>query len=182
MSPQAGAERWAYVALGSNLSSVFGAPKDTVQSAVLSLSALTVAPLRVSSLWQSAPLDCPPGSPHFVNAVVALQPRRDWDARQLLEALQELEKAYGRQPAAERNAPRPLDLDIIDFAGQQSQAPELQLPHPRATQRLFVLLPLAEVAPTLVLPGQQQPVSHLLEALQEKSEGVEQAQAFTRLD
>jgi len=172
--------RWAYVALGSNLDSVFGDPKATVQSAILSLSALSVAPMRASSLWHSTPQDCPAGSPDFINAVVALRPRSDWDAGRLLQTLQAIELAYGRVPASEPNAPRPLDLDIIDFDGAHLDAEHLQLPHPRASQRLFVLLPLAEIAPGLRLAGQDRPVAELAaELLQAMPDDA--GAGFTRL-
>jgi 2-amino-4-hydroxy-6-hydroxymethyldihydropteridine diphosphokinase len=79
--------------------------------------------------------------------------------------LQALEKEFGRQPKEVLNEPRPLDLDLISFGRERRGAENLALPHPRAHQRCFVLQPLAEIAPDLVLPGQSQTVAQLLSQL-----------------
>lgn len=122
-----------------------------------------------SSLWQTAPVDCPPGSPKFVNAVVALVPLNGETPESLLAKLQALEKDFGRTPKKILNEPRPLDLDLIAFGGETRNAPDLILPHPRAHLRRFVLQPLREIAPDLVLPGQDKSVSDLLCDLPELS-------------
>ena len=83
----------------------------------------------------------------------------------LLAKLQSLEKEFGRKPKPERNAPRPLDLDLIAFGGETRATPELTLPHPRVAQRRFVLLPLSEIAPDLVLPGEKLTVDELFDRL-----------------
>ncbi len=151
----------AIVALGSNL----GNAEANIRQAMDRLQELANAPLLCSSLWESAPVDCPPGSPAFVNAVVALSPLPDETPESLLRKLQALERSFGRQAKKLLNEPRPLDLDLIAFAAQVRQTSELTLPHPRAHQRRFVLEPLREIAPELVLPGQQQTVAELLELL-----------------
>jgi 2-amino-4-hydroxy-6-hydroxymethyldihydropteridine diphosphokinase len=152
----------AYVAIGSNL----GDPVRNVRAAIARLAELSAAPLRVSSLWRSAPVDCPPGSPPFVNAAVALAPRPGETPESLLAKLQALEREFGRRPKQIANEPRPLDLDLIAFGRETRGAPELTLPHPRAHQRRFVLQPLSEIAPELVLPGQTRTVAQLLAALE----------------
>lgn len=151
----------AVVALGSNL----GDSARIVRRAMAQLQTLSDHPILKSSLWDSAPVDCPPGSPRFVNAVVGLIPRADETPETLLAKLQALERQYGRTPKAVRNAPRVLDLDLIAFRTEQRASPHLTLPHPRASQRRFVLQPLAEIAPDLVLPGQTASVATLLEQL-----------------
>jgi len=83
----------------------------------------------------------------------------------LLKKLQALEKEFGRQPKVIHNDPRPLDLDLIAFGGEIRTTPDLILPHPRASQRRFVLQPLSEIAPELVLPGQMKTVAQLLAGL-----------------
>mgnify|MGYP003799721551 CR=1 FL=1 len=129
------------------------------------LAALSVDPPRCSSLWQTTPVDCPPGSPPFLNAVAMLAPLDGEMPETLLDKLQALEQEFGRQPAMVRNEPRPLDLDLIAFAQETRATPRLVLPHPRAHRRRFVLAPLAEVAPDLILPGQTERVRELLDSL-----------------
>jgi 2-amino-4-hydroxy-6-hydroxymethyldihydropteridine diphosphokinase len=129
------------------------------------LQELSDQPLARSSLLETKPVDCPPGSPNFVNAVVALIPRRGETPESLLQKLQKLEKEFGRVPKKILNESRPLDLDIIAFGNEVRATPELTLPHPRAHLRQFVLQPLAELAPNLILPGQSRAVSELLKQL-----------------
>jgi 2-amino-4-hydroxy-6-hydroxymethyldihydropteridine diphosphokinase len=153
--------RWAYIALGSNL----GDPRHSVICAFEQLKELSDEPLLRSSLWETQPVDCPPGSPVFVNAVVGLVPRPNETPESLLAKLQKLEKALGRQPKKILNEPRPLDLDLIAFGAERRATSQLTLPHPRAHLRRFVLQPLSEIAPDLILPGQTKPVAELLEQL-----------------
>ena len=122
-------------------------------------------PLLKSSLWQSTPVDCPPGSPLFVNAAVAFEPLRNETPESLLAKLQALEKEFGRRPKEVLNEPRPLDLDLIAFGNEVRSTPHLTLPHPRAQLRRFVLAPLNEIAPDLILPGQRRSIRDLLAAL-----------------
>lgn len=151
----------ALVALGSNLGNSAG----TIRAAFEQLQKISGTPLRKSSLWQTTPVDCPPGSPPFVNAAVALVPRSDETPESLLQKLQALEKEFGRRPKIILNEPRPLDLDLIAFGNELRNTPELVLPHPRAHLRRFVLQPLSEVAPEFVLPGQSHTIQQLLQSL-----------------
>jgi 2-amino-4-hydroxy-6-hydroxymethyldihydropteridine diphosphokinase len=129
------------------------------------LEELSDGPLLRSSLWQTTPVDCPPGSPPFVNAVVGLVPRPSETPESLLAKLQALEREFGRQPKKVLNEPRPLDLDLIAFAGEVRHGEFLVLPHPRTHERRFVLQPLAEISPELILPGQRRTAAELLEML-----------------
>jgi len=151
----------AIIAIGANL----GDARANVLRAMKRLEEISAAPLRRSSLWQTAPIGCPPGSPPFVNAVVALVPRTGETPESVLAQLQALEKEFGRRPKNVQNEPRPLDLDLIAFGSETRQTRELVLPHSRAHQRRFVLEPLAEIAPELVLPGQEKTVVQLLAEL-----------------
>lgn len=151
----------AYIALGSNL----GRPLQTLFLATARLQEFSDQLLRRSSLHETQPVDCPPGSPRFVNAVVALVPRADETPESLLKKLQLLEQEFGREPKQVQNEPRPLDLDLIAFGTETRNTPELTLPHPRAHVRRFVLEPLAQIAPDLVLPGQTDTVQALLRKL-----------------
>jgi 2-amino-4-hydroxy-6-hydroxymethyldihydropteridine diphosphokinase len=110
-------------------------------------------------------VDCPPGSPPFINAVVGLLPLSDETPQSLLRQLQQLEKEFGRQRGKIRNASRLLDLDLISFGSQIIDSPELVLPHPRAHLRRFVLQPLNQIAPEFILPGQKKTVRELLLSL-----------------
>lgn len=118
-----------------------------------------------SSLWLSTPLDCPEGSPDFVNAVMVLRTLESDQADIWLSRAQELEILQGRKPKVILNEPRPLDVDLIFFRSQISLDPRLTLPHPRATQRRFVLAPLAEGFAECVIPGWGRSVQALLKDL-----------------
>jgi 2-amino-4-hydroxy-6-hydroxymethyldihydropteridine diphosphokinase len=145
----------AFIALGSNL----GDSPHIIREAMARLQSLSDEPIRKSSLWRTSPVDCPPGSPKFVNAVVGLAPRPHETPESLLEELQKLEKEFGRVRKKILNEPRPLDLDLIAFGQEVRKSAPLTLPHPRAHLRRFVLQPLAEIAPDLILPGQTKSVS-----------------------
>jgi 2-amino-4-hydroxy-6-hydroxymethyldihydropteridine diphosphokinase len=151
----------AFVALGSNL----GDSRQVILRAMKRLQELSTEPLLKSSLWQTTPVDCPPGSPAFVNAVVGLTPVPGETPESLLEKLQSLEKEFGRQPKKILNEARPLDLDLIAFGHETRSTPRLVLPHPRARERRFVLQPLSEIAPDFRLPWQAKTVAQLLGSL-----------------
>lgn len=150
-----------FVALGSNM----GDSENILRRAMERLAQFSTIPLLKSSLWQTAPVNCPPGSPPFVNAVAGLTPRPIETPESLLAELVQLEKEFGRTVKKILNEPRRLDLDLIAFGSETRNSPSLILPHPRAYQRRFVLQPLSEIAPNLVLPGQRMTVSELLAAL-----------------
>jgi 2-amino-4-hydroxy-6-hydroxymethyldihydropteridine diphosphokinase len=151
----------AIVALGSNL----GDSQIILERAMDQLEKISDEPLVKSSLWPTAPVDCPPGSPSFLNAAVLMVPQAGETPEMLLAKLLELEKEFGRQPKKVVNEPRPLDLDLIAFGNEIRDTSELTLPHPRAHLRRFVLQPLSEIAPDLVLPGQRKTVAELLSEL-----------------
>ena len=149
------------MALGANL----GDRRGNILRGMKRLEELSAERLLRSALWETAPVDCPPGSPPFVNAVVGLRPRAEEKPETLLRKLKALEREFGRQPKTVLNEPRPLDLDLIAFGRETRATPDLTLPHPRAHVRRFVLQPLSEIAPELVLPGQTQTVAQLLDQL-----------------
>jgi len=147
-----------YVALGSNL----GNPAVTVDEAIDALAALRGSILRaMSSLYRTAPVGISEKlrhQPDFVNAVVVLDTRLA--PHQLLDELFAVEARFGRQRSV-RNAPRTLDLDLLLYGDLVVDDERLTLPHPRMHQRAFVLAPLAEIAPGLVIPDHG-PVETLL--------------------
>src|SRR5690349_19078625 len=120
-----------FVALGSNL----GDSRQTIQRAMERLQSFSILPLLKSSLWQTTPVDCPPGSLPFINAVAGIAPHAHESPESLLAKLQSLEKEFGRQTKIVLNEPRPLDLDIISFGHETRTMQQLTLPHPRAVHR-----------------------------------------------
>ncbi len=151
----------AGISLGSNL----GDRAAHLSAAVESLRQLSTSPATtlVSSFHETRPVDCPPNSPPFLNAAAEI----DWTQppRRLLEHLQKLEAAHGRPAARSTNAPRPLDLDLLYCGDHVIDEPNLILPHPRLTQRSFVLAPLAEICPEFEIPGTSRSVQNLLATL-----------------
>jgi 2-amino-4-hydroxy-6-hydroxymethyldihydropteridine diphosphokinase len=140
-------QRRAHVAFGANL----GDPFAALARALEALAALPDTRLVAhSSCYRSAPLGIVGKQPDYINAVVALDTRLAPQA--LLEALLEIETRGGRTRATAL-APRPIDLDLLLHGDTVLRTPTLTLPHPRLHQRAFVLLPLAEIAPGLVIPG-----------------------------
>lgn len=154
-------ETMALVAIGSNL----GNPVVNVLRAFERLAEISAAPVRRASLWKSTPVDCPPGSPPFVNSAAVLVPLPGETPESLLANLQQIELDSGRRRTDVINAPRTLDLDLIAFGTQTRQTRRLVLPHPRAHLRRFVLQPLAEIVPDFVLPGQNRSIAVLLASL-----------------
>jgi len=142
-NPKLETARLAVVALGSNL----GDSTATIQSALAVLERLATGPRFRSSLWRSTPVECPPGSPDFINAVAAFEPHGDETPESLLEKLHAIELQFGRKRTGVVNEARSLDLDLIAFGDERRNTTKLTLPHPRASQRSFVLAPLAEILP-----------------------------------
>jgi 2-amino-4-hydroxy-6-hydroxymethyldihydropteridine diphosphokinase len=151
----------AYIGLGSNL----GDSEMILASVVPRLQAFSTMPVVTSRWMPSKPVNCPPGSPNFLNGVIAIRPFPGETPESLLSKLQALETEFGRVPKTQPNEPRPLDLDLIMFGSERRDSPKLTLPHPRAAQREFVLKPLAEIAPDLCLTGESRSVVELLEKL-----------------
>lgn len=149
----------AYVGVGANLDR----PREQVEQGIAALRALPNTQLTAaSSLYASAPVDAP--GPEYVNAVVALQTSLDPVA--LLQALHGIEARFGRERST-RNAPRPLDLDLLLYGEVRIDRPDLTLPHARLHQRAFVLCPLLEIAPQLVVQGLG-PLSAYLEGVRDQ--------------
>lgn len=147
-----------FIALGSNLDN----PTQHVLKAFDDLAALPHTQLlRCSSLYLTEPLELPsesptPKQPNYINAVAQLT--TTLSPTDLLHALWEIEKAHGRVCDGTRWGPRPLDLDILLYGNLTLETPELTIPHPGMMQRDFVLIPLREIAPDLILPAPVSPV------------------------
>ncbi len=135
----------AFVALGANIAFGDEQPADTLRRAMAALIPLSQHLPILSGIYESDPKDCPPGSPVYLNAVVAILPRDD-EPLALLHKLQAIEQKFGRQRSGIVNESRTLDLDLLAFDGVEMNTPELTLPHPRAHERRFVLQPWLEIA------------------------------------
>jgi 2-amino-4-hydroxy-6-hydroxymethyldihydropteridine diphosphokinase len=149
------------IALGSNL----GDPSAELDAGIVFLQSLsTYGRIRESSRIVTVPVDCPPDSESFLNAVAEIEIESEiMPPHELLKQLQAFELSRGRSPDHEVNAPRPLDLDIIYYGDWVVYEQNLVIPHPYATMRWFVLEPLSHLQPDLILPGQTKTIRQLLE-------------------
>lgn len=142
-------DRTVVIALGSNQ----GESEQMLGDAMKRLRAFAEGKFIESSVWRTKPVDCPVGSPDFLNAVVIMEVGDDLTPAGLLRELQGIEREFGRRPKKILNEPRPLDLDIISFGREVIAEANLVIPHPRAHERRFVLGPLAEILPEFQAPG-----------------------------
>ena len=158
--------RTAYIGMGGNLASSAGAPEATLAAAALRLESLGRLVSR-SSLYSTAPVGFA-AQPRFVNAVVALE--TELSPRELLDHLLAIEQEFGRDRSAGIvNGPRTLDLDILLFGDLVINEPVLKIPHPRLAERAFVLAPLHDIVPQLLVPGCNETMGQLLARLLEAS-------------
>ncbi|MCG3201409.1 MAG: 2-amino-4-hydroxy-6-hydroxymethyldihydropteridine pyrophosphokinase [Gammaproteobacteria bacterium] len=137
----------AFIGLGSNLED----PRRQIRTAIAELDALPYTCVAArSSLYRSDPMG-PPNQPDYINAVAAVDTILTPLA--LLDALMGVERSHGRIRHAERWGPRTLDLDLLVYGDRITSDARLTLPHPGIAERVFVLLPLLEIAPDLEIPG-----------------------------
>ena len=148
----------AGVALGSNV----GERLANLRNARKEIAAMsgTLPPLHCSAIYETEPVDCEKGATKFFNAVIEFG--YAGQAIELRRELAAIERVLGRPAAHERNVSRPIDLDLLYFGEMMIESAELQLPHPRIVEREFVLRPLADIRPDLILPGQTEAVDVLL--------------------
>ena len=119
--------------------------------------------LRQAPVYQTEPVGCPPDSPDFYNTVIEIG--YAGSPHDLLDATQAIEFHLGRTAQPTRNVPREIDVDILYFGEEQIDGEILDLPHPRLTSRRFVLQPLADIRPDLILPGDQVSIAEHLRHL-----------------
>ncbi len=135
----------SYIGLGSNL----GDRRKNIEKALELIKAIpSVKIVKSSSLYESQPQGCPPGSPDFLNSVLKI--KTSLPAPELLRQLRDIENKLGRKRTKQRNAPRGIDLDILLYGRKRINLPRLKIPHPRLKERTFVLKPLKEIAPRII--------------------------------
>lgn len=147
----------AAVALGSNLG-------DRLANLTAARHAIANIPgvnsLAASAVYETEAVDCEPGAPGFLNAVVEFS--YEGEPEELFEELRSIEAGLGRPAEHARNVSRPIDIDLLYFGDIIRRSDRLELPHARIAQRRFVLKPLADIAPQRILPSQEKTVRDLL--------------------
>ncbi len=161
----------AGIALGSNIGDRLSHLRTA--RATIAASPRLQNPLLASAIYETAPVGCPMGADDFLNAVIEIG--YDDEAQTLHRALRGIEARLGRSPEHERNAPRTVDLDLLYFGASLLDTAQLKIPHPRMFDRRFVLQPLADIRPDLVLPSQTRTVAELLHELADTSRVVRAA-------
>lgn len=151
----------AGIALGSNLGDRLGHLREACRQ--IKGLALADGEFRTALIYQTDPKDCPPDSPDFLNTVIEME--YEGSAADLLRDTRKIEQAMGRERREERNAPRVIDLDLLYVGEEQCASEELELPHPRIAERRFVLQPLVDIRPHMVLPGEKVTVAEQLAML-----------------
>ena len=152
-----------FLALGSNK----GDSRAHFEAAVAGLKAGGFEVRQISPYYETAPVDCEPGVPPFLNGAVS----GFWSGtpEELLALCQSLERRAGRPEIHSSRQSRELDLDLILFGDRIIRTPHLTVPHPRASQRAFVLAPLNDLAPETVFPDSGRSVAELFAQLEDKS-------------
>jgi len=156
------------VALGSNigdrLQNLRAARKATSDLANVS------PPILSSAVYETEPVDCEPGAGKFLNAVIEFD--YDGDPARLLEQLIQIEERLGRKQDHPQNVSRTIDLDLLYCGDARINDKRLQLPHPRLHLREFVLRPLADIRPDLILAGQKKTTRELLTEVEQSGEVI----------
>ena len=164
----------AGIALGSNLGNRLLC-LTTARARIFALPEVS-PPLLSSALYETEPVECEPGAEKFLNAVVEIG--YPGASSRLLEELNKIEAALGRPAERARNHSRTIDLDLLYHGARVIDEPRLKLPHPRLHLRGFVIHPLAEIRPNLVLPGHIRTVGELGEELTHGSSVVRSARQW----
>jgi 2-amino-4-hydroxy-6-hydroxymethyldihydropteridine diphosphokinase len=148
------------VALGSNL----GDRLENLQAARRQILEIDEVhpPILSSGVYETEPVDCEPGALKFLNAVIEFD--YNGDPGQLLEQVARIEESLGRKRDHQKSVSRTIDIDLLYYGDRQIDSERLQVPHPRMHLRKFVLQPLTDIRPDLILPNQRKTIRQLLSA------------------
>lgn len=153
------------IALGSNLGDRLENLK-AARKAIINLKVVS-PPVLASAIYETEPIDCEPAAGKFLNAVIEFE--FEGDPMALLDELVRIEESSGRERGHARNVSRKIDIDLLYCGDVKIDNEQLQLPHPRLYLRRFVLQPLADIRPDLILPGHTKTVRELLAQLNESA-------------
>lgn len=156
------------VALGSNIGDRLASFR-AARKAIVDLNGVS-APVLSSSIYETEPVDCEPGAHKFFNAMMEFE--YDGDPGDLLSKLKGIENSLGRPADHPRNVSREIDIDLLYAGEMEIDNEQMHVPHPRMHLRRFVLAPLAEIRPDLVLPKQTKTAGELLAGLDDPAEVV----------
>jgi 2-amino-4-hydroxy-6-hydroxymethyldihydropteridine diphosphokinase len=159
----------AGISLGSNLEPRLLALREACRA--ISRLHRGSGSMLCSKVYETSPVNCPPGSPHFLNA--ALEFSTELQLRHLFSELKAIEANLGRTSGLPRNSPRMIDLDLLYFGDGTLFESDLVVPHPRISSRRFVLQPLADIRPELILPNFRKSVRQLLAELKSEDSVIE---------
>jgi len=162
------------VALGSNLGNRLENLR-AARKAIFNLANVKL-PILSSAVYETEPVGCEPGAGKFWNAVVEFE--YEDDPERLLEQLIQIEGALGRKRDHPRNVSRTIDIDLLYCGDQRTNDERLQLPHPRLHSRTFVLRPLADIRPDLIVPGQKKSIRDLLAECEQSDEVIRFAEEW----
>ena len=162
------------VALGSNL----GDRLENLRCGRKAISDLPTVkpPILSSAVYETEPVGCEPGAGKFLNVVVEFE--YDGDPARLLEKLIQIEESLGRKRDHRQNVSRTIDIDLLYCGNQRTNIERLQLPHPRLHLREFVLRPLTDIRPDLILPDQTKSIQQLLAEIEQSGEVIRFAEKW----
>lgn len=162
------------IALGSNLGDRLGNLR-AVRREIVDLAS-PKSSILASPIYDTEPIDCEPGAGKFLNAVLEIE--YDGDPTDLLEQIIRIEESLGRERKRARNVSRKIDIDLLYADNLTVQNERLQLPHPRMHLRRFVLQPLADIRPDLILPDQKKTVRDLLAQIEDSTKVISFAEKW----
>lgn len=154
--------------IGIGLGSNEGDRLEHLRAALRWLEKVSIATVKWSCIYETAPFECEEETPFFLNAVCEIVSSEN--PIPLLRQMRVFERDRGRPESYPKNAPRTLDLDLLYAGDMKMDTEELKLPHPRILERRFVLQPLCDIRPNLILPGTTQPINAFLASLPNKGD------------
>ncbi len=159
--PESGSDLACGIGLGSNLGDRLANLRSARQQLLATAEFVRTKAVLCASIYETEPIDCPPDSAPFLNTVLELEVSPNTPPAAILQRLQAIESALGRPSLRPRNSSRVIDLDLLYLGQLRFTSSDLTVPHPRWRERRFVLAPLAEIRPELILRGENRTVAEL---------------------